>query len=240
MVIDLYEPYFLFFGDLRTAIDPAKIRGKNWQEVEKKEPFNSIKKALQTRFIAFSHQVHGVKGRVITEEQQTLPLFLHEGDYLITTQKGIGLAVATADCLPVVIISKSFPVAAVIHAGWRGLVAGIVTDVIDRFYKEYQVPLTDIKLIVGPAAQVCCYEVGQDFLELHKDRVDVLNACKKDAGKLFFDAQLFLLNVCRQKGLSDKSLDFSFHVCTICEQIYCSYRREKKSPLRQLTVVSLK
>ncbi len=240
MAVYLHKTYSVFFGDLSTAIDPAESRGKVWQDIEKHEPFEPVKELVGARFIAFSHQVHGVEGRVITDLDQNSPLFFYEGDYLITTQTGIGLGVATADCLSIVIIAQSFPVVAVIHAGWRGLIGGIVMKVIDRIHTEYGVAFADIKLIIGPAARVCCFEVAEDFLELHKHRKEVFDACRKDTGRLFFDAQLFLLNQCRQKGLSDKSLDFSYHDCTICEPIYCSYRREKKSPLRQLTVVSLK
>lgn len=230
----------IFFGDSCTAVNPDNIRGKTWQEAQNNEPFCQFKKTLGISSLVLEHQVHGTHGRMVNEEDGNTPFFIEEGDYLITATPGLGIGIATADCLPIVILSKQHQVVAVVHAGWRGLVGGIVQNAIDQLSRDYGVSFQELKLIVGPAAGVCCYQVGPDFVAAHKDRKDVLEAIIQKDGKFFFDKKLFLVTLCEGKGLSEQLLDFSYNECTICKPLYCSYRREKKSPLRQLTIVSLK
>ena len=53
-----------------------------------------------------------------------------EGDALWTAVRGTGIGVRTADCVPVLIANPEVPVCAVVHAGWRGLAAGIIGETV--------------------------------------------------------------------------------------------------------------
>ncbi|MEM9554946.1 MAG: peptidoglycan editing factor PgeF [Acidobacteriota bacterium] len=76
------------------------------------------------------------------------------GDALVTRRRGLALAVVTADCVPV-LLADDERVGAV-HAGWRGLVAGIVGKALERFD-----PATT-RAWIGPAISGRVYEVGDD------------------------------------------------------------------------------
>ncbi|MFQ5524744.1 MAG: peptidoglycan editing factor PgeF [Thermoanaerobaculia bacterium] len=81
------------------------------------------------------------------------------GDGLWTTRPGLALCVVTADCVPVVCAARGR--LAVIHAGWRGLEAGVIAATL-RALPE---PARDLEAWLGPAIGPCCYEVGEDVAD---------------------------------------------------------------------------
>ncbi len=79
-----------------------------------------------------------------------------EGDALWTDRARLALAITTADCVSVLLAGDGF--SAAIHAGWRGIVAGVLSQTLGRL------PLASNRLRawIGPAIGPCCYEVGED------------------------------------------------------------------------------
>lgn len=84
-----------------------------------------------------------------------------EGDALVVSRAGLAAAVVTADCVPVALAAG--PVAATVHAGWRGIAAGIVPRAVERVRAASGVA---IRAWIGPAVGPCCYEVGTDVAGL--------------------------------------------------------------------------
>ncbi len=82
-----------------------------------------------------------------------------EGDALMTSTPGLPLVVGTADCVPVIVEGRA--VVAVIHAGWRGLAAGVIGATLDHMARSGAEPE---RAAVGPAIGPCCYEVGEEVL----------------------------------------------------------------------------
>jgi purine-nucleoside/S-methyl-5'-thioadenosine phosphorylase / adenosine deaminase len=80
-----------------------------------------------------------------------------EADAMMATAPGIALAVLTADCVPVVAASPSEGKVAVVHAGWRGVAAGIVAEAAAVFEDPRHVGVA-----IGPAIGPDHYEVGED------------------------------------------------------------------------------
>lgn len=97
-------------------------------------------------------QVHG--NAVISVDR---PGNAGEGDGLITTRPGLPLAIATADCVPI-LIEGDISVAA-LHAGWRGVAAGVVRAGIDAMIGLGDTPR---RAAIGPSIGPCCYEVGDE------------------------------------------------------------------------------
>ncbi len=89
-----------------------------------------------------------------------VPGHLGEADGIITQVADLPVAVATADCVPVIVEGAASVV--VLHAGWRGLDAGIVAAGILAMRDSGDVPL---RAAVGPAIGPCCYEVGRDVAD---------------------------------------------------------------------------
>jgi len=91
---------------------------------------------------------------------------LGEADAILTHTRGLPAAVATADCVPVVIEAND--VVAVIHVGWRGALAGVVEQTLDVLSASATPP---IRAAIGPAIGPCCYEVGTDVADRFPDDV---------------------------------------------------------------------
>jgi YfiH family protein len=81
-----------------------------------------------------------------------------EGDALWTDVPGIALSVITADCVPVLLAERGGDRIAAVHAGWRGLVAGVIPRAIEAL----GAPPGSLDAWIGPAIGICCYEVGED------------------------------------------------------------------------------
>ncbi|HEX6188573.1 MAG TPA: peptidoglycan editing factor PgeF, partial [Pyrinomonadaceae bacterium] len=120
-------------------------------------------------------QVHGADVRVVrTEaEAQPAPGVLGEAQYcdvLVSHVPRVLVGVKTADCVPVLIgdpISGAF---AAVHAGWRGTVASVVRRAIDQMQAQYGAKPRNLRAAIGPAANLCCYEVGVEVIEQFTDR----------------------------------------------------------------------
>ncbi len=81
-----------------------------------------------------------------------------EGDALWTDRRGLVLSVITADCVPVLLADRSGDRIAAVHAGWRGLVSGVIP----RAVEALGAPRGALDAWIGPSIGVCCYEVGDD------------------------------------------------------------------------------
>ena len=96
-------------------------------------------------------QVHGAEIRWATRGG-----VLEACDAVRTKTPGLELTVRTADCVPVV-LSAPRGGAAIVHAGWRGVVAGVVETTVSTFSDP-----ASVQAILGPAIGACCFEVGPE------------------------------------------------------------------------------
>jgi YfiH family protein len=96
-------------------------------------------------------QVHGA-GVVVAERAG----MLGEGDALITRQRGLLLAIRTADCVPILVVGDDGELAA-IHAGWRGLAAGVIPAALTAMTAPHLA-------VVGPCISAAAYEVGEEVI----------------------------------------------------------------------------
>ena len=98
-------------------------------------------------------QVHGNR----TVEVTRSGVAEEEADALFTKVKGLPVAVMVADCAPVVVGGSAG--VGVAHCGWRGVVAGVLTSLVDRMQS---VGITPSWAAVGPFIGPCCFEVGPE------------------------------------------------------------------------------
>jgi len=83
---------------------------------------------------------------------------INEGDAAYARQPGNVCAVMTADCLPVLFCDRQGSVVAAAHAGWRGLLAGVLESAVGAM----QVVPKNILAWLGPAIGPACFEVGSE------------------------------------------------------------------------------
>jgi hypothetical protein len=80
-----------------------------------------------------------------------------DADALWTDRPGPTIVVLTADCTPILLADTHRRRIGAVHAGWRGLLSGIVEEAVEQMGGP-----EDLTAFVGPSIGPCCYEVGPD------------------------------------------------------------------------------
>ena len=86
-----------------------------------------------------------------------------EADASYSSNGGVVCAILTADCLPVFVSKKDGTMVGIAHAGWRGLVSGVVENLINAFDSNGD----DLVVHLGPAISKNFFEVGNEVRELY-------------------------------------------------------------------------
>ncbi len=154
-----------------------------------------------------------------------------EGDALIFRSqppKELAMAIVTADCVPVLFAGHG-EIAAV-HAGWRGLAAGILPATLQRL----RTPPQEIIAWIGPSIGPCCYEVSDEVAEQVADAStpDALRPGRGERPHLDLvaaaSAQLRAGNVGEIRSIGP---------CTRCDEHWWSYRRDGTAAGRNLSMI---
>lgn len=189
------------------------------------------------RALRFGRQIHGNLIASLSEE----PGRPFEGvaeigrcDGLISDTPGLGLALWTADCVPVLLSGGG--VVAAIHAGWRGIAAGIHLRAVRRFLIEYGVPAAGLSVVLGPAVGPCHYEVGEEVIEaLASQGVPPESWCE---GRRV-DLRGTLRSSLERLGVDREAIEL-VGLCTACDEGCASYRRDGERAGRQFSLVALR
>ena len=141
-------------------------------------------------------------------------------DGLITSNHSIALSIQVADCAPIFIYDLERRCKGLVHSGWRGTADNIISKAIKLFLQKGSIQ-KDIKVLIGPSIRKCCYEVGEELVELF------------DSDCIQFIGSKFMLDISSQIKLDLKKVGipkcniFDSSVCTYCNSECHSYRREK-------------
>jgi YfiH family protein len=223
----------IFFGDKKDAVDKENqlvLNQISWQQVTD---------CMQAEKLFGVHQSHGINGIHIKKTTDQHQSILVDADFLITNQIGCGLAVTTADCVPVVIYDPSSQAVALVHAGWKGIMADIISAALNKMKQLYNSDMKKVEIFIGPAARKCCYEIQADMHELFKKEFPLFDAIfnyTKD--KIFLDLVTCVQYRLLQNNVLIENIYQQFACCTLCNDRYCSYRREKNQ-LRNINAVVL-
>jgi len=148
-------------------------------------------------------QVHGSRIAMI----RTFPPRgrVSRADGLITARAGIFLSIASADCFPVFFSSADNGVVGIVHAGWRGVIKGIVPNMVRVFRTRYGVGSDRIKVVVGPGIRKCHYEVWPKTR--HKGIVKVYRRfLSKRGNRLYADLESAIKYQLRRSGVLSKNI----------------------------------
>ena len=173
-------------------------------------------------------QVHGVD--VVTAQSDGIE---RKGDAVWTDQVGLPCAVLTADCLPVIFTNPSGTKVAAAHAGWKGLVAGVLEQTIESMGE----PADELIVWMGPAISQSCFEVGpevrEQFVAIDAEASRAFKSGNSDRwyGDLY---QLARLRLAKAGVKAVSGGDF----CTFSEsERWFSYRREGAQSGRLATII---
>ncbi len=166
------------------------------------------------------NQVHGT--RVVDPAEQWRYDVPPEADAACTRRTGAACTVMTADCLPVLLCDDAGTVVAAAHAGWRGLLAGVLETTV----AATGVPGTRLMAWLGPAIGPQAFEVGEEvraaFVAAAPEATQAFHGVA--GGKWLAD--IYLLARLRLKGQGVERV-FGGNFCTFTEQDrFFSYRRD--------------
>jgi YfiH family protein len=125
--------------------------------------------AAETGFPAVVHarQVHGSDVHRVggARPAPDVPSLLDPADGHVTDQSDVLLAVTTADCVPVFLVDVRRRAVGAVHAGWRGVAAGILENAAEAMSQAFGTRGDELRVHLGPAICGGCYEVGPEVFE---------------------------------------------------------------------------
>ena len=172
------------------------------------------------------HQVHG--NRVVVVDQPGACV-AEEADAAVTTCSGAALVIRTADCAPVGLGSPEGAVAAV-HAGWRGLMAGVIENAVGVMRS---LGATEVTAALGPCIEPHAYRFSAADLEAVSARYGRRVVATDDAGYPALDMPEAVRAALDRAGAT---LVADAQVCTHCSADHWSWRANRDNG-RQATVV---
>jgi hypothetical protein len=140
-----------------------------------------------------------------------------KADASVTADAGCVLAVLTADCAPVALVSPE-GVAAAVHAGWRGLLAGVLERAVDAARDH---GATELRAVLGPCIRAECYEFGVDDLGAVAARLGDGVRALTAQGQPALDVPAAVAAALKQAGVTELT---DVGVCTACSEDYFSWR----------------
>ena len=144
--IRLYKNYiFCFFSrnreDKFSSLNCAYKRGDSDATVENNRNFTS--NYLNKNKIVLTNQIHS---NIVTYVDRNFSIDI-SSDAMITNREDILLGILTADCAPIIVLGKKY--FGIIHAGWKGLINGIIENTIMKFNSLGETE-NHLNVFVGP------------------------------------------------------------------------------------------
>ena len=165
-------------------------------------------------------QVHGTT--VIDAAEAVAADEVPVADAAWSSQSGVVCAVLTADCLPVLLCDTAGRQVAALHAGWRGLAAGVIEQTIDAMRQPGERLLAWFGPAIGPGA----YQVGEEVRDTFLKHNPLAEAAFRPGPEGSWMADLYLL--ARQR-LAERGVTavYGGHECSFSDpERFFSYRRD--------------
>lgn len=178
--------------------------------------------------IAYGVQVHE------TDVREVLEGGIYEvTDGFVTKKTGLALAIQVADCAAVLMGDPKNKVIGAAHAGWRGAVADIVPKTIKKM-KNLGAEEGHIKVFVSPCISLQNFEVGEEVaVQFPEPFVDRTNYAKPHV-----DLKAFIKHQLLNEGIESNHIEVD-DSCTIANEDFYSYRRQKDRSGRMMGIIKL-
>jgi YfiH family protein len=171
-------------------------------------------------------QVHGDRVVVVSEPGGGAG---ERADAAVTDRPGCALAILTADCAPVALVAGD-GVVGVAHAGWRGLVDGVLERTVERMRG---VGAGEVRAVLGPCIRPGCYEFGPaDLARVARRLGDVVRATTT-SGAPALDVPAAVRAALARAGVSEVD---DVGVCTACSPAHFSHRARRELGRQALVV----
>jgi YfiH family protein len=185
-----------------------------------------------------ARQVHGA--RIVTQRECEGP-DPPAADGVASASPGIRVAVFTADCVPILLATSCGRAVAAVHAGWRGLAAGVVGAGVAAVRKLAPEP-APLVAVIGPHIGACCYEVDAPVVDALRGRfAAVLTGALRPTrpGHAAIDLGALAREALLAAGLAPDAIGVLPESCTRCDsERFHSYRRDGLSAGRMVHFIA--
>ena len=151
-------------------------------------------------------------------------------DAVVATTPGVPVGVLTADCVPVLLTSGAGDAVAAVHAGWRGLAAGVVTAGVEALATAAGVGPERLLAAIGPHIGPWCYEVDDAVLDALAGRHgQAMGRALRPAraGHAMLDLGALVDAALVRAGVPQAAVGRAVAACTCCDpRRFHSYRRD--------------
>ena len=184
-------------------------------------------------------QVHGAAVVSVADCRAAEPA--PEADAIVSDEPEAWIGVVTADCVPVLLSAPGGRVVAAVHAGWRGLAAGVVEAGLRGLCERAGSAAGECAAAIGPHIGSCCYEVDEPVLAALAARHGAVVRAGAQATRPGH-ARIELGGIVRAAlcaaGLPARAIGSDAAACTSCDaQLFHSHRRDGDRSGRLLHVV---
>ncbi len=202
--------------------------------------FRKVRKAIACRR-HIRVQVNQVHGREVwlPPADPVRPVDAPRADAIATDRQGLLLMVRVADCVPVLLASRDGRVVSAVHAGWRGIVAGVVREAVNALAGLGRIDKADIVAAVGPCIGVANFEVGPEVVAAF-DEAGLGSTVNQDGyAKPHIDLSAAVAHQLKEAGVRPEQID-STDRCTFTHaNEFFSHRRDLGRTGRQAALIAI-
>jgi purine-nucleoside/S-methyl-5'-thioadenosine phosphorylase / adenosine deaminase len=186
--------------------------------------------------VYYLSQVHGTVTHVLDGTETPAAVINLEGDALVSGVPGVACGVRSADCVPILVGERTSGAVAAIHAGWRGVVRGVVEAAVGVL-REQAGRRGELVAAIGPHIRVGAFEVSADVAQELALSSPVAGVVEAGNAK----PHVALVRIVRGKlealGLAPGAID-DVGGCTVTEpERFFSFRRDGKVGGRHLSAI---
>ena len=166
--------------------------------------------------------IHG--SHVAKVSDQDAGRMIAETDGLVTDLKNLLLSATAADCFLIYCYDPSKNAIGIAHAGWRGLLAGVIENTIDKLTQNFGVAPQSIFIGISPGIRECHFEISPKDREKFKEYPQFI---LEKSSRVFVGLPGSIQTKLQSKGILTENIE-DCNVSTHCnEKEYFSYRRDK-------------
>lgn len=162
-----------------------------------------------------------------------------EGDGALTARPGLLLRVTVADCYPILLYDPVRHVVGALHAGWRGVVSGILPRALELMQSRYGSSPDTIRLAVGPGISGPNFQVGPEVLvQFEQAGLAIAWSDPQQPGRYRLDLEQAIRTQALRGGIVPQNY-WSLGRCTYADPVFFSHRRDRGQTGRMWALIML-
>lgn len=169
------------------------------------------------------NQVHSNKVFCLDDYSEIPNSLTIDGDSIITSRSKVKIGIRTADCVPILLYDFRDEIIAAIHAGWKGIIFGVIENTIQEMKNKFNSEIKNIVASIGPAICETCFEVRDDVISEFKNKFSDESMIVYKNHKTYIDLKKSCEVILKNLGLSDNYIDV-LKECTLENNQLYSYR----------------